>query len=143
MFALEVRDHVMIGHSLPGEAFGPAQGMHGATFVVDATFFRETLTENDIVVDIGLAAKVLKEILATLNYKNLDELNIFDGRRSTTEVLAKWVFDELAAAIAQGRLGEDARGIDRLRILLNESHIARAWYEAPLGPAPDQGQDGA
>jgi 6-pyruvoyl-tetrahydropterin synthase len=135
MYALEVRDHVMIGHSLPGEAFGPAQGMHGATFVIDATFSRETLTENDIVVDIGLASEALKQILATINYKNLDDLDLFNGQRSTTEVLAKWVFDELAAAIAKGRLGDDARGIARIRVLLNESHVARAWYEAPLDPS--------
>lgn len=135
MFALEVRDHVMIAHSLPGEAFGPAQGMHGATFVVDAAFFRGTLTENDIVVDIGLASDVLKAILGTLNYKNLDELNVFEGKRSTTEVLAKWVFDELARAIKEGRLGDDARGIERMKITLNESHVARAWYEAALPAA--------
>lgn len=132
MFALEVRDHVMIAHSLPGDAFGPAQGMHGATFVVDAAFFRSELTGNDIVVDIGLAADVLKTILATLNYRNLDDLDIFAGRRSTTEVLARWVFDELANAIAGGKLGEDAHGIERIKITLNESHVARAWYEAAL-----------
>lgn len=132
MFALEVRDHVMIAHSLPGEAFGPAQGMHGATFVVDAAFFRDELTDNDIVVDIGLASDALKEILAEINYKNLDELEIFDGRRSTTEVLAKWIFDRLALEIEKGRLGDDAKGISKLRVLLNESHVARAWYEAPL-----------
>ncbi|MEO0618164.1 MAG: 6-carboxytetrahydropterin synthase [Pseudomonadota bacterium] len=135
MFALEVRDHVMIAHSLPGEAFGPAQGMHGATFVVDAAFFRSTLTENDIVVDIGLAADVLRELLATLNYKNLDELDIFNGKRSTTEVLAKWVFDGLVAAVADGRLGDDARGIERIRITLNESHVARAWFEGSVDGA--------
>ena len=106
--------------------------MHGATFVVDAAFFRSELTENDIVVDIGLAADVLKATLATLNYKNLDELDIFDARRSTTEILAKWIFDELANAIADGRLGDDARGIERMKITLNESHVARAWYEAAV-----------
>ncbi|MEL7543386.1 MAG: 6-carboxytetrahydropterin synthase [Pseudomonadota bacterium] len=132
MFALEVRDHVMIAHSLPGEAFGPAQGMHGATFVVDAAFFRNALTENDIVIDIGLAADVLRDILSLVNYKNLDELDIFDGKRSTTEVLAKWVFDALVAAVLDGRLGEDARGIERIRITLNESHVARAWFEGPV-----------
>ncbi|MGI9386137.1 MAG: 6-pyruvoyl trahydropterin synthase family protein [Methyloligellaceae bacterium] len=135
MFALEVRDHVMVAHSLPGDAFGPAQGMHGATFVVDAAFFRDDLTDNDIVVDIGLASKALKEILAEINYKNLDELDMFEGRRSTTEVLAKWIFDRLAYEIAAGRLGDDAKDISRLRILLNESHVARAWYDAPLPPA--------
>jgi len=122
----------MIAHSLPGDAFGPAQGMHGATFVVDAAFFRSELTENDIVVDIGLAADVLKDILKTLNYQNLDTLDVFDGHRSTTEVLARWVFDQLASAISEGRLGYDARGIERMKITLNESHVARAWFEAAL-----------
>ena len=132
MFALEVRDHMMIAHSLPGEAFGPAQGMHGATFVVDVAFFRETLTDNDIVVDIGLAADALKRVLAPLNYKNLDELDIFDGHRSTTEVLARHVFDAMRAEIQEGRLGGDAREIAKLRVTLNESHVARAWFEGAV-----------
>jgi len=132
MFALEVRDHVMIAHSLPGEAFGPAQNMHGATFVIDVAFFREALTDNDIVVDIGLAANALKRVLAPINYANLDELDIFDGRRSTTEVLARHVFDRMAEEIAAGRLGEDARAISRLRVTLGESHVASAWFEAAL-----------
>jgi 6-pyruvoyl-tetrahydropterin synthase len=132
MFAVEVRDHVMIAHSLPGDAFGPAQNMHGATFVIDVAFFRSELTENDIVVDIGLAHESLKRVLASINYTNLDELDLFSGRRSTTEVLAKYVFDAVAAEIGAGRLGEDASGIERLRVTLNESHLARGWYEAPL-----------
>lgn len=132
MFAVEVRDHIMIAHSLPGEAFGPAQGMHGATFIVDAAFFRETLTSNDIVLDIGLAMDALKAICARLNYKNLDELPEFKTERSTTEVLARWIFDRLAEDIAAGRLGADAHGIARMRVSLEESHVARAWYEAPL-----------
>lgn len=132
MFALEVRDHIMIAHSLPGEAFGPAQGLHGATFVVDATFFRETLTDNDIVVDIGLAAEALARVLAPLNYRNLDDLDLFGGRRSTTEVLARHVFDGLRAEIGAGKLGEDAREISRLRVTLNESHVARAWFEGAV-----------
>lgn len=132
MFALEVRDHVMIAHSLPGEAFGPAQGMHGATFVIDVAFFRAELTENDIVVDIGLAAQALARVLKPINYRNLDELDVFGGRRSTTEVLARYVFDRMAEEIREGRLGADARAISRLRVSLNESHVARAWYEAPL-----------
>ncbi|MEL6287518.1 MAG: 6-carboxytetrahydropterin synthase [Pseudomonadota bacterium] len=135
MYALEVRDHIMIAHSLAGEAFGPAQGMHGATFVVDATFFRDELTENDIVVDIGLAADALKQILGALNYKNLDDLDVFGGKRSTTEVLAKYVFDRLAQAVADGQLGEDAREITRIRVTMNESHVAKAWFEAPLSNA--------
>ena len=132
MYAVEVRDHVMIAHSLPGEAFGPAQKMHGATFVIDVAFFRPELTENDIVVDIGLAHEALKRVLAPLNYANLDELDLFGGRRSTTEVLAKYVFDAIAADIRAGRLGADAAGIARLKVTLNESHVARGWYEAAL-----------
>jgi len=132
MYALEVRDHIMIAHSLPGEAFGPAQNMHGATFVVDATFFRASLEPNDIVLDIGLAAEGLKRVLSRLNYRNLDELPDFREVRSTTEVLCRWVFDRLKEEIAAGRLGEDARGVTRMRVTLNESHVARAWYEADI-----------
>lgn len=135
MFALEVRDHIMIAHSLPGDSFGPAQGMHGATFVIDVAFFRETLTENDIVVDIGLAAEALKRVTATVNYKNLDELDLFGGKRSTTEVLCRYVFDQMVAEIAAGRLGEDAAEIQKLKVTLNESHVARAWFEGPVAGA--------
>ncbi|MEM6849146.1 MAG: 6-carboxytetrahydropterin synthase [Pseudomonadota bacterium] len=132
MFALEVRDHIMIAHSLPGEAFGPAQNMHGATFVVDAAFFAERLGPNDIVLDIGLAADGLKRVLSVLNYANLDELPDFKTERSTTEVLCRWIFDKLGEEITAGRLGEDAKAVNRMRITLNESHVARAWYEAAL-----------
>ena len=132
MFAVEVRDHIIIAHSLPGEAFGPAQKMHGATFVIDVAFFRPELTENDIVVDIGLAHDALKKILKPLGYANLDELDLFGGKRTTTEVLAKYVFDAMAAEIREGRMGADAAGIERLKITLNESHVARGWYEAAL-----------
>ncbi len=132
MYALEVRDHIMIAHSLAGEAFGPAQKTHGATFVVDAAFYRPTLDENDIVVDIGLASEALKGILAEINYQNLDEHPDFTDRRSTTEKLAKWIFDKLVAAIKAGRLGPSASGIEKIRVLLNESHVARGWYEAPV-----------
>lgn len=135
MFAVEVRDHVMIAHSLPGEAFGPAQGLHGATFVIDVAFFRDALTANDIVVDIGLAAEALRRVLAPLNYRNLDDLDLFGGRRSTTEVLAFHVFEQMKAEIRAGRLGEDAGGITRIRVSLEESHVARAWYEASLADA--------
>lgn len=131
MYALEVRDHIMIAHSLPGEAFGPAQGMHGATFIVDAAFFAEALGPDDIVIDIGLAAAALKRCLAPLDYRNLDELADFRATRSTTEVLAKWIFDRLAAEIAAGALGA-AAPVRRLRVTLAESHLARAWYEAAL-----------
>ena len=132
MYAVEVRDHIMIAHSLTGEAFGPAQKMHGATFVIDVAFFRPALTENDIVVDIGLAHEALKRVLAPLGYANLDELDLFGGKRTTTEVLAKYVFDAIAAEIREGRMGMDAAGIERLRVTLNESHVARGWYEAAL-----------
>lgn len=132
MYAVEVRDHVMIAHSLPGEAFGPAQGMHGATFIIDVAFFRETLTDNDIVVDIALASDALSRVLKPINYKNLDELDLFDGKRTTTEVLAHHVFKSVRDDIRAGRLGEDARDIVKLRVTLEESHVARAWFEGPV-----------
>ena len=132
MFAVEVRDHMMIAHSLPRPVFGPAQGLHGATFVVDAAFFTRDLDENGLAVDIGLATDVLKEVLAPLNYQNLDTLEIFTGKVTTTEFLAKHLFDEIAAAIRKGRLGEGSGRIARLKIMLHESHVARGWYEADL-----------
>lgn len=132
MFALEVRDHIMIAHSLRGEAFGPAQNLHGATFVVDAAFFSPALGPNGIVADIGLAAEALKAALAPINYKNLDDLPQFSDRRSTTEVLCKYIFDKLRDAQRGGALGEDGAGINKIRVTLNESHVARAYYEADL-----------
>ena len=132
MFAVEVRDHMMIAHSLPRSVFGPAQGMHGATFVVDAAFFTADLDENGLAVDIGLATEVLKEALAPLNYQNLDTLEIFAGKVTTTEFLAKHLFDQIADAIRNGRLGEGSGRIRKLRIMLHESHVARGWFEAEL-----------
>jgi 6-pyruvoyl-tetrahydropterin synthase len=132
MFAVEVRDHMMIAHSLPREVFGPAQAMHGATFIVDAAFMTEDLDENGLGVDIGLATTVLKAIVAPLNYQNLDELEIFRGKVTTTEVLAKHVFDQLKAGIAAGDLGPGGSRIRRLKVTLHESHVARAWYEAAI-----------
>ncbi|UHS63019.1 6-carboxytetrahydropterin synthase [Agrobacterium vaccinii] len=132
MFAVEVRDHIMIAHSLPRPVFGPAQGMHGATFVVDAAFFTKDVDEDGLAVDIGAATTVLSEVLKPLNYKNLDELSIFTGKISTTEVIAKHVFDELASAVAAKRLGPGSHRICRLKITLHESHAARGWYEADL-----------
>jgi 6-pyruvoyl-tetrahydropterin synthase len=132
MNAVEIRDHVMIAHSLPHEAFGPAQKMHGATYVVDLAFFRERLAETAIVVDIGLASQCLGAVLVQINYSNLDEAPAFAGRLSTTEAVAKWIFDEVSAAIADGRLGEDGRAVQRLRVTLHESHVARAWFEGPV-----------
>ncbi|MCO5732483.1 6-carboxytetrahydropterin synthase [Rhizobium sp. SSA_523] len=132
MFAVEVRDHIMIAHSLPRPVFGPAQGMHGATFVVDAAFFTKDVDEDGLAVDIGLATQVVGEALKPLNYQNLDELDVFKGRVTTTEVLAKHIFDQLAVAVKAGRLGSGSQRICRLRVLLHESHAARGWYEADL-----------
>lgn len=132
MYAVEVRDHIMIAHSLKGAVFGPAQGLHGATFVVDVAFFREVLDPDNIVVDIGRATETLKQILHGLNYANLDDHPAFKGKVTTTEFLCRHIFDQMAAAARDGRLGEHAGGIDRLRVTLNESHIARAWYEAAI-----------
>jgi 6-pyruvoyl-tetrahydropterin synthase len=132
MYALEVRDHIMVAHTLPGEAFGPAQGLHGATFVVDAAFFAATLSQDDIVVDIGLAADALKRVLAPLNYKNLDTLPAFAARRSTTEALCRHIHEALSAEAAAGRLGRPCGELASLRVTLHESHVARAWYEAAL-----------
>lgn len=132
MFAVEVRDHMMIAHSLPREVFGPAQAMHGATFVVDAAFMTEDLDENGLGVDIGLATTVLRNAIAPLNYKNLDEVDVLRGKVTTTEVLAKHIFDDLRHRIDAGELGPGGKRICRLKITLHESHVARAWYEAAI-----------
>ena len=132
MFAVEVRDHIMIAHSLPKPVFGPAQGLHGATFVVDAAFFTEDLDENGLAVDIGLATEVLSEVLKPLNYQNLDDADAFAGKVTTTEFLAKYIFDRLRDAIGSKRLGEGSQRIRRLKVMLHESHTARGWYEAEL-----------
>ncbi|MBP7002816.1 6-carboxytetrahydropterin synthase [Amaricoccus sp.] len=132
MYAVEVRDHVMIAHSLPDPVFGPAQGLHGATYVVDAAFFAEALDAHGIVCDIGLATQALAEALAPLRYRNLDELPVFAGRLTTTEALCGHVWDALAAAARSGGLGEGGRRLARLRVTLHESHVARAWREDAL-----------
>jgi 6-pyruvoyl-tetrahydropterin synthase len=132
LFAVEVRDHVMIAHSFRGAVFGPAQALHGATFVVDAAFIADQLDANGIVVDIGLAHTVLKSILAPLNYQNLDALADFKGVNTTTEFLSKHLFDKLAAAARAGSLGREGRELQAIRVTISESHLARAWYEAPL-----------
>lgn len=132
MFAVEVRDHIMIAHSLPRPVFGPAQGMHGATFVVDAAFFTRDVDDDGLAVDIGAATTVLGVVLQPLNYKNLDEVVAFRGKVSTTEVVAKHIFDQLAAAVADKKLGDGSHRICRLRVTLHESHAARGWYEADL-----------
>lgn len=134
MYAVEIRDHVMIAHSLAGEVFGPAQRMHGATFVVDAAFMARDLSPYGIVVDIGLATTALGKALAEINYSNLDEHPDFTDRLSTTERLARWIHDRLARAITAGELG-DAGNVTRLRVTLNESHVARGWYEEDLAIA--------
>ena len=131
MFALEVRDHIMIGHSLPSPVFGPAQGLHGATFTVDAAFFSEDIDEHGLVVDIGLASEALSQVLAPLRYANLDEIPEFAGQFTTTEFLCKHIFDKLAERIRSGSLGDGGR-VTRLKIMLHESHLARAWFESDL-----------
>lgn len=132
MFAVEVRDHIMIAHSLAQPVFGPAQALHGATFVVDAAFYTADLDENGLAVDIGLATHVLGEVLKPLNYRNLDEVDEFSGKITTTEFLAKHIFDRLASATRERRLGEGSGRIRRLKVTLHESHVARGWYEAEL-----------
>ena len=132
MFSLTVRDHMMIAHSFNSATFGPAQALHGATFVVDVEFRRPTLDADDLVVDIGLAATVLKDILAAWTYKNLDDLPEFEGRNTTTEFLAKAGFDRMAGRIASGDLGPNAEGLTGLKVTLGESHIAWASYEGAL-----------
>ena len=132
MFAVEVRDHIMIAHSFRGAVFGPAQALHGATFVIDAAFIADSLDENGIVVDIGRAHDVLKATLKPLNYKNLDDVPEFKGKNTTTEFLTKHIYDRLADAARAGELGRNGRELKAIRITISESHVARAWYEAPL-----------
>jgi len=129
VYAVEVRDHIMIAHSFRGELFGPAQRLHGATFVVDVAFFRESLTKDAVVVDIGRAHAALKGILAPLNYRNLDKLEAFESKQTTTEFLSRHIFDAMAAAARSGALGPGGEGISRIRVTLHESHVARAWFE--------------
>ena len=132
MFIIEVRDHIMIAHSFRGAVFGPAQALHGATFVVDAAFIADTLDGNGIVVDIGRAHEALKGVLGPLNYHNLDEVPEFKGINTTTEFLTKHIFDRLAKAARAGDLGRDGRELSAIRVRISESHVARASYEAPL-----------
>ena len=132
MYSVTVRDHFMIAHSFRGAAFGPAQNLHGATYVVDATFRRESLDADGMVVDIGRAGEQLKAILAELNYKNLDDDPAFAGRNTTTEVLAKEIFDRLVAAVRARRLGDGAIGVATLCVTLHESHVASGSYEAAV-----------
>jgi 6-pyruvoyl-tetrahydropterin synthase len=132
MYSVTVRDHFMIAHSFRGKVFGPAQRLHGATYVVDVTFSRPELDGDGVVVDIGLAGQRLDAVLAPLRYRNLDEDPAFAGRNTTTEVLARAIFDRLAAEIRDGALGAGARGIASLRVTLRESHAAWGSYEGDL-----------
>jgi 6-pyruvoyl-tetrahydropterin synthase len=132
LFSITVRDHVMIAHSFTGEVFGPAQRLHGATYVVDATFRRPDLDADNIVVDIGLATQQLGAVLAALNYRNLDDEPDFAGVNTSTEFLAKVIADRLADAVHAGALGEGARGLAAIAVTLHESHVASAGYERGL-----------
>ena len=133
MFSVEVRDHIMIAHSFRGAMFGPAQALHGATFVVDAAFFSDTLDSNGVVIDIGRAHEALKTALAPLNYRNLDDLSEFKAINTTTEFLARVIFDRVVFAIHRGALGAQASGISTVRVALHESHVAWAAFEGPVG----------
>jgi 6-pyruvoyltetrahydropterin/6-carboxytetrahydropterin synthase len=132
MYSLCVRDHLMIAHSLRGAVFGPAQRLHGATYVVDLEFRRPALDQDNLVVDIGLASQALRAVLAGLDYCNLDEHLELRGQNTTTEFMARHIFDAVAARIGAGELGESARAIGSLRVVLHESHLAWAAFESEL-----------
>ncbi len=132
MFSVTVRDHIMIAHSFKGEVFGPAQRLHGATFVVDVELRRRDLDADGIVVDIARAGDALRRVLADLNYRNLDDEPSFAGRNTTTEVLSRHIFDAIAAAIRRGDLGPGAAAIEAMRVTLHESHVASASFEGRL-----------
>jgi len=132
LFAVEVSDQIMIAHSFRGEVFGPAQQLHGATFVVRAAFLADRLDGNGIVVDIGRAHEVLGAVLGPLKFRNLDDLPQFKGANTTTEFLTRYVYDQLADAAREGKLGRDGRELKSIRVTVAESPLARAWYEAPL-----------
>ena len=129
MYSVTVRDHVMIAHSFTGEVFGPAQRLHGATYVVDVEFRRPSLDKDGIVVDIGRASEAVKAVLAGLNFRNLDDEASFTGQNTTTEFLARVVFDRIVAAIRAGALGRGAREVESLRVTLHESHVAAAAFD--------------
>ena len=136
MYSVTVRDHFMIAHSFQGEVFGPAQRLHGATYIVDVEFRRPDLDRDGIVVDIGRASETLHKVLSTFNFQNLDEVPALKGKNTTTEFMARVVFGEIAAAISRGELGAGARGIRVLKVTLHESHVASASFEEPLTDAP-------
>ena len=132
MYSVCVRDHIMVAHSFRGDVFGPAQALHGATFVVDVEFRRPDLDEDNIVVDIGRAGEALRAVLADLNYRNLDDVPAFNGVNTTTEFLSKKIFDAMAAAIRRGDLGAGAGAIENIRVTLHESHVAWAAFEGRI-----------
>jgi len=132
MYSLNVRDHIMIAHSFQGQIFGPAQRLHGATYIVDLTFRREALDADGLVVDIGLAAQSLKSVLEALNFRNLDDEPDFSGKNTTTEFMAREIFDRMVAELHAGALGAGARGVNVISVTLHESHIAWASYEGPV-----------
>jgi 6-pyruvoyl-tetrahydropterin synthase len=132
VFSVTVRDHMMIAHSFRGEVFGPAQRLHGATYVVDATFRRQALDSDNLVLDIGRATEQLRAVLAELSYRNLDEEEEFAGVNTSTEALARVIADRLVSRVEAGELGENARGLAGLTVTLHESHVAWASYERSL-----------
>ena len=132
MYSLTVRDHIMIAHSFQGQIFGPAQRLHGATYIVDLTFRREALDADGLVVDIGLASQSLKRVLEALNFRNLDDEPDFSGKNTTTEFMAREIFDRMVAELRAGALGPGAQGVNVISVTLHESHIAWASYEGPV-----------
>lgn len=132
MYSVEVRDRIMIAHSLPDPFFGPAQRLHGATYIVDVAFFREELTKENVVVDIGAALAALADVLKPLSYQNLDTLPQFGGKLTTTEYLCKYVYERIVEAAASGALGAEGRTLSRIRVTLSETDLARASYEGPV-----------
>ena len=132
MYSLNVRDHIMIAHSFQGQIFGPAQRLHGATYIVDLTFRREALDADGLVVDIGLASQSLKRVLEALNFRNLDDEPDFSGKNTTTEFMAREIFDRMVAELRAGALGPGAQGVNVISVTLHESHNAWASYEGPV-----------
>jgi 6-pyruvoyl-tetrahydropterin synthase len=141
MYSVCVRDHFMIAHSFTGDVFGPAQRLHGATYVVDAEFRRPALDADGIVVDIGRAAEALRAVLSVMNYRNLDEVAAFKGRNTSTEFLARAIFEGIVGAIERGELGPSAAAVESLRVTLHESHVAWAAFEGPVQPSPSRGTE--